>query len=214
MLRLYFLGLSFLATSCGWSSCSTKKVAVFVNHKKTPSAVMNALQIASITKAPEDISCLFFNTEDIIRNPDQYRDILSECNAWVGPVHAYETKDLLASINLPSPPVFLSFSNNLALLQENVFPLGPSPLLELLHVFEDMRKHCLCRVLVLLSETSLDQVLPFFLNSNLNVSFLFFVYPKEITNELKEDLCRSLKIFSPDAIVAPFWRHRVFRVLN
>ncbi len=204
--------LSVLFSFCSLANDETTNIAILINKDKTPREVVHALEVACILHTTPNINCLFFDTQEVLSDPNNFRNQLQQCPIWVGPIHAHEAESLINSLVLP-PEYFLSFSNNISLIQKGIFPMGPSPVLELAPIFRDIRQHCICRILVLIPSSWCSQVIPFFLKESLPANIMFFSYDQENFAHKKESLQQTLSNFSPDAIIAPFGDELSFEVL-
>ena len=189
---------------------SSQSIAVFA-HKYPPlsneaSHLLQALQLTVLSHCPENITCFFIDPRDVVKNPKKFAPFLARCSAWVGPMLAEETLNVVNALAplIPQFPGFFSFSNNSGLLAHAVTPLGPSPLHDIPVVLRAMHTHVVQSVLVLAPRRWAEQTTNMVVKHMNAVKVFFFFYDQKPPAEMTEELEQALRTYGPDTLFAPF----------
>lgn len=189
---------------------ASQNIAVFVRKypplSNEENHLLQATQLAILSHCPEQTTCFFIDPRDVEHNPKKFAPFLSECVAWVGPMLADETRNLINALAplIPKMPAFFSFSNNTGLLAHGVIPMGPSPLHDIPAMLHNMHDHVVHTVLVLAPRKWAQQTTDMIVKHIHGVKVFFFFYDQTLEDSTSEELEMFLRACAPDALFAPF----------
>ena len=191
-------------------SVKTTNIAVFAN-KYPPLTneeihVLQAAQLAILTHCPKDTQCFFIDPRDVLDDPKKFASFLEKCALWTGPMLAQDTQALLDALSphISPPPLTLSFSNNSALSQQGVLPLGPSPLRDISTVLQALYKHRTVSTILVLAPTKWADLTIQKCVKHIRTGRVFFFFYNLPSQETTEDLERVIHASGPDTLFAPF----------